>query len=133
MSVVVIQQFVESVTCLILCYIRRKKFGCVPFVKRMIQLSLRLTSRQDVILYLICAICAAPWRSCFNLRVLESCGICVIWYLFCFISFLLFRSAISAVLQASLVALCAFRFVYVTSFLYYTDNVLSDTKTRFNP
>jgi hypothetical protein len=59
-SVVVIQHFMESVTCLILCHIYLKKFGCGPFVKRMIQLSLRLTIRQDVILSLICAICAVP-------------------------------------------------------------------------
>ena len=35
-SVVVIQQFVESVTCLILCHIHRKQFGWVPFVKGVI-------------------------------------------------------------------------------------------------
>ena len=53
MSVVVIQQFVESVTYMILGHIHRQWFECVPFVKGMIQLSLRLTRRQDVILYLI--------------------------------------------------------------------------------
>lgn len=92
-SVVVIQQFVESVTCLILGHIYRQRFGCVPFVKGMIQLSFEVNHKAGCNFISVKykgAICAIPLRFCFTLSILESCGFYVIQYLFCLKRFLLF-------------------------------------------
>jgi hypothetical protein len=64
-------------------HIRRQWFGCVPFVKGMIQLSFEVNLKAGCNFisgkYKEGAICTIPLRFCFTLSVLESCGVFVFY------------------------------------------------------